>query len=321
MPLFSPSRRAGAALLATAATAAVLGATLVAPTAATAAPTGGLKPEPPAGARPPAAWSTGTTGQGKAVFPPNWAFVLERGDRLVKAGTPDAEYPSSIISYGIPPGGADGPWSGLGTYLVLQSDGNLVEYEYSTGAVLFTTGTKTGTDLIYQQDGNLVLYDATGKALWSTLTAGREGDYLTSYGDGEMLLATNDGQIVRSFGKTVTTPPGVVYGSSDSPNGKYRLEVQKDGNVVAYNVSGASPKAFWSTGTSGKGRVRLAAQADGNLVVYAYPTNKVLWQTRTGTSTLRTYYQLDMQNDGNIVLYRTDGSTRTAAVWASRTKG
>ena len=248
---------------------------------------------------------------------------LGRGDSLVRPGfspLADDDAPCAAVSLGIPPGGTDTSYSGLGTYLVLQSDGNLVEYETSTGAVLFNTATRTGATLTYQQDGNVVLYSDAGKALWQSGTSGdTQGVFFGPYGNGNLLVQAQSGDVVKLLGKAVTAGPGVVNFAASSPNGQYLVRVQADGNVVAYN--GKTGKAFWSTGSAGKGKVRFAAQADGNLVLYAYPSNKVLWQTRTSDKTAFAYYQFDMQNDGNVVLYRTDGVARVKAVWSSRTHG
>jgi hypothetical protein len=63
--------------------------------------------------------------------------------------------------------------------------------------------------------------------------------------------------------------------------------------------------------TSLDGRFQLWLQDDGNLVLYRR-TGAALWATGT-----RTGAHLDNQADGNLVLYRADG----AAVWSSRTAG
>ncbi|MFD0663070.1 hypothetical protein [Thermocatellispora tengchongensis] len=138
-----------------------------------------------------------------------------------------------------------------------------------------------------------------------------------------------------------------------SGNGKYRLIMQTDGNLVLYQTGGG---ALWSSQTLGggafaamqddgnlvlyKGRTPLwasntdvpgaylAVQDDGNLVIYK--GGKVLWHrgARIGTlepgQRLKTHeyvrsangdYQLVMQDDGNLVLYRAG-----KALWASWTK-
>jgi len=77
----------------------------------------------------------------------------------------------------------DGAWSGYGLgqhrnqwanasptgFAVMQSDGNFVLYNVSTGAAVWETNTDghPGAFLNAQSDGNLVVYDASNNPLWS----------------------------------------------------------------------------------------------------------------------------------------------------------
>lgn len=254
------------------------------------------------------------------AIPPPTAItnVMTPGDELHRAGA-DPGFDSTLISSGIPPSFTPGvPYNGRGMYLILQSDGNLVEYETSTGAALFSTHTHTATRFVFQTDGNLVLRDAAGHALFTTGTAGlTTARRLVAFGNGQLILASADGTPLHAFGTAVTPAPGNESSLADSPNGNDELVVQTDGNVVAR--SRLTGKAFWTTGTAGAGRARFVAQRDGNLVLYAYPSGRVLWRSHSFGPTA--YYQMDMQNDGNVVLYLTDGVRRLRAVWASRTRG
>lgn len=78
-----------------------------------------------------------------------------------------------------------------------------------------------------------------------------------------------------------------------SPNGRFELVMQTDGNLVQLFLG----RPVWSTGTSGS-NARLVLQPDGNLVVYRDAT--ALFDTRTpgtGANLAR------LQDDGNFVLY------------------
>ena len=89
-----------------------------------------------------------------------------------------------------------------------------------------------------------------------------------------------------------------------SPNGRYRLVYQSDGNLVLYDLTGGT--ARWFTGTSGApGQVAL--QGDGNLVIYS-AGNAALWFTGTPGNPGAF---LAVQSDGNLVLYSPAG----AALW------
>jgi cell wall-associated NlpC family hydrolase len=79
-----------------------------------------------------------------------------------------------------------------------------------------------------------------------------------------------------------------------SPDHRYELAMQGDGNLVLYHEG----SAVWATYTSGSGNY-LAMQPEGNLVVYNGGT--ALWNSSTwgfpGAD-------LHLQNDGNLVVYQ-----------------
>ena len=81
-----------------------------------------------------------------------------------------------------------------------------------------------------------------------------------------------------------------------SPDGRYKLLMQGDGNLVLYVV--ATNQALWASNTYNSGAIRATLQGDGNFVVYA-ANNVPKWSTNTwGTAADR----LIVQNDGNLVL-------------------
>ena len=94
----------------------------------------------------------------------------------------------------------------------------------------------------------------------------------------------------------------------ESANGKVRLILQADGNLVLYRTD--LNRALWATDTVGSGATRLAMQADGNLVLYA--ADRAVWASHTEG---RPSSRLVVQDDGNVVVYAADG----AALWASDT--
>jgi hypothetical protein len=93
-----------------------------------------------------------------------------------------------------------------------------------------------------------------------------------------------------------------------SPNGRYRLVLQPDGNLVLMTEQG---RPLWDAGTHGHDGARAVMQrADGNLVVYG-SDGSALWNAGVTTSPDAT---LVVQDDGNLVIYGARG-----AVWASGT--
>lgn len=93
--------------------------------------------------------------------------------------------------------------------------------------------------------------------------------------------------------------------SVTSPDGRFSLTMQGDGNLVEYSPG---QSAVWASGTSGSGSI-LRMQDDGNLVIYA-AGNRAVWASNTSG---HGGADLEVQDDGNIVVY---GSGHTA-VWAT----
>ena len=198
--------------------------------------------------------------------------------------------------------------------LDVQADGNLVEY--GNGRALWSTRTNgnAGVRLDLQPDGNLVLYSAANRPLWSSVTYGS--------GSGAQLAVQDDGNVVLSNGSrvlwsngfpgsdTLTAGAALAPGQSlHSPSFQYRLDVQADGNVVEYG----NGRALWSTRTYPSSGVHLDLQPDGNLVLYS-ADGRPLWSS--GTYGSGAGNRLVVQDDGNVVLY-----SGTRAVWNNGSPG
>jgi hypothetical protein len=76
--------------------------------------------------------------------------------------------------------------------LVMQGDGNLVQYPVGAGAATWSTGTynRGGVTAAMQGDGNFVVYAASGAPLWHTHTSGNPGAYLAVQDDGNVVVYT-----------------------------------------------------------------------------------------------------------------------------------
>lgn len=90
-----------------------------------------------------------------------------------------------------------------------------------------------------------------------------------------------------------------------SANGRYKLLIQKDGNLVLY---GPRNQPLWSSNTQGRPVEKCVMQRDGNLVLYLRDGQPV-WASNT-EGNLGSF--LLLQNDGNLVVYR--------PVWNSSTE-
>lgn len=125
--------------------------------------------------------------------------------------------------------------------------------------------------------------------------------------------------------KTISAPPPApplpaermccdarLYATDDeylrSMDGRYRLVMQADSNLVLYAPSGA----IWTTSTVGRGANHLRMQGDGNLVMYD-GANRTIWASNTPRH-YNTY--LIVQNDGNVVIY-----DNGRPIWATNTAG
>jgi hypothetical protein len=108
----------------------------------------------------------------------------------------------------------------------------------------------------------------------------------------------------------VGTNQALTTGQSiTSTDGRYKVVMQGDGNLVLYSIN----RALWASGTSGKPVAKAVMQGDGNLVLYD-SQNKPYWASGTagkGSSSLI------IQTDGNLVIYDVGGH----ATWTSHTNG
>ncbi|MFJ5144230.1 peptidoglycan DD-metalloendopeptidase family protein [Curtobacterium sp. NPDC088465] len=195
--------------------------------------------------------------------------------------------------------------------LVMQGDGNLVEYGIGN-VVLWASNTanQPGAAAVVQKDGYLALV-RSGRLVARWGTAGTAKDFGVRL-DGELRMRTpTNGPLWR----TKVAQSRVVSGNVLLPGTVLRagagstttFTMQADGNLVQY----VSSKPVWSSQTFGNPGATAAVQTDGNLVVYSPDGGRALWSSGTFG---RGAGQLLVQVDQNVVLYGSSG-TRT---WSSR---
>ncbi|SDI94076.1 D-mannose binding lectin [Frankineae bacterium MT45] len=218
--------------------------------------------------------------------------VLQVGDTLTSGqgiSSPDGRY-SAIMQ---PDGNfvVYGPFSNVmwmsnaggrpGARLVLQGDGNLVEYS-PANIPLFFTATSAGAVLVMQSDGHLVLYSSTYVPLW-----------YVGAGSPSPAPKLNRGETLA------------VNQTLSSPSGAYRLVQQSDGNLVTYNRSNV---AVWSSRTSGSPGATATLDSSGDFVVKD-TTGANLFMSYTSSAAY-----LTLLDTGNLVVALGSG----ALVWASQ---
>jgi RHS repeat-associated protein len=161
--------------------------------------------------------------------------------------------------------------------LKLQSDGNLALYDLSTSpaTLLWASGTG-GQPVAYattQTDGNFVLYGPSGNAVWATDTNQSSpapqlpGFYvMTVQDDGNLVLMhpmwasnTNTTWVAGPYPSPGCTSIGPDLFSNQvlptgscllSENGRFKLVLQTDGNLVLYDLSQNPAPAVWNTVTA-----------------------------------------------------------------------
>jgi hypothetical protein len=101
-----------------------------------------------------------------------------------------------------------------------------------------------------------------------------------------------------------------VWDKLISPDERFELVLQSDGNLVAYKEP--EHKAYWATDTVGSDAVEAKMQPDGNLVLYK-DNGEAVWAT--GAHAIATYL-LELQSDGNLVIYKKKEQGTYEAIWA-----
>lgn len=144
------------------------------------------------------------------------------------------------------------------------------------------------------------------------------------------------GQTIRAFVENPTSGHRLIHGywyedtsalwsqevlgpgaERRSRNGKYRLVMQHDGNLVLYNNH--SGKACWHTNSNGHPGNYARMQYDGNFVVYGagVPQGGTPYYFATGTWNYPGWgLALHVQDDGNMIL-----RASTFVPWTSGTAG
>jgi hypothetical protein len=224
--------------------------------------------------------------------------------------------------------------------LVMQNDGNLVEYKTtSSGSEPIWASTTSGQSSTSAQLNGCDLIVGT----WQTNHSGSQknengqvdGTQLTLQSDGNVLVQCDTGSGFSTFGQwqsgtngsnytlllAPSCPPGsaaVCQTTLKSPNNTYQLSMQSDGNLVLTRVS--SGIVLWSTGTANNPGAVAVMQDDGNFVVYSNTQGSsgssptALW----ASGTQATNPVLSLGADGNLVIWGSNGGDSYAA-WASHT--
>jgi YD repeat-containing protein len=151
-------------------------------------------------------------------------------------------------------------------------------------------------------------YDGLGRLVLTSYPNGSQAGYHYD--------TTGNRDEVRRW--QITAPPSastlsvgtglIVQATLKSPNLRYTLVLQEDGNLVL--LDGASP--IWNAATYNKIAAHVMFQSDGNLVLYdQLRSSTPLWHSNTaGASDPNATVVL--QNDGKLILNRNGTATQIA---------
>lgn len=157
---------------------------------------------------------------------------------------------------------SSGTYGNPGAYVQLQSNGDVVVYS-ATGSLLWHSGQYgSPSELLMQPDGNLVEY-GSGIAMWYTATGHVDNTNLigldrlnpsATMGPGNF-IRSSDGRyivILQSDNNFVEYGPGwhALWNSRSGASGGSYVVMQPDGNLVEYTPNNT---AVWYTATGGYG--------------------------------------------------------------------
>ena len=202
-------------------------------------------------------------------------------------------------------------------------DSNVYNTGLASGAVMHPNDYLLSPDgqsvLTLQTDGHLVLY-SDFRPVWVAGTYGKTPVQAIMQSDGNFVIYYNDNSNWSSstFGST-----GATLKMLDTGN----VVINNTGNATIWSTStvhNPSPLSYVNT-TMGSStlfarqsletadrRYHLDLQTDGNLVLYS--SNRPLWSSGTYGSSAK---YLSMQGDGNLVIY----DNNNHAIWNSSTWG
>jgi len=147
--------------------------------------------------------------------------------------------------------------------LYMAPDGNFFIYNYATGTGTWGPGTfgHPGAFASFQADGNLVVLDSTGTvALWNSATYGTGATLLDMENDGRAILYK---PVFQSFTSQGFSTVNLIHPSCDvgtgtcitgvlgagqcfvSPNGRYQLLLQSNGELVLSDLSVTPATVLW----------------------------------------------------------------------------
>ena len=179
--------------------------------------------------------------------------------------------------------------------LILDQNGRLrIETGTNKTKVIMDPKHSKKTYLCLSNNGKMVIKDSqTHKAIWAL-----GGPRKTSTNHDIFKNYFSNSWSYFEYKKTYTAPSSIY-----SPNLRFKLVLQSDGNLVSYD--GMHGNMVWASKTNGKGITKLSVQSDGNVVLRT-EAGKAVWSTGTFNVKARVFLCID--NKGIALLYAKSGN-------------
>ncbi|KAK0606668.1 hypothetical protein LWI29_002467 [Acer saccharum] len=186
----------------------------------------------------------------------------------------------------------------MGSTVNLTLNGQLV-LTHSNGTEIFIDNSTFTSSALLQDKGNLVLLDSSSKIIWESFDSPTD----------TILL----GQVLPMGTKLYSNANGAI----DYSTGKYRLEIQMDGNLVLSAFRFAD-RGYWNSITAGKKNVSLVFNQSTALMYIVDDTGIVSSMTTEVPTPIENYYHRATITDrGNLQqwVYNKRGGNRWTLVW------
>jgi hypothetical protein len=193
-------------------------------------------------------------------------------------------------------------------------DGHLVLS--SNGETIQKIPVSPGSKLAMQDDGNLVIYNVHNEAEWSSQSDEAHRNNPNKHIPRRYMKGPDGLEDQYAAPSSLFSGERLRPGEClISPNKKYKLRYQTDGNLCIYQIRDQQghiiqARCIWATGTGGTTLGTICMQPDGNFVLYSagVPIQATMTHHFLGSIIM-------MQDDGNLVIYNTDNQP----TWASNT--
>ncbi|KAK1592228.1 hypothetical protein Q3G72_021483 [Acer saccharum] len=186
----------------------------------------------------------------------------------------------------------------IGSTINLTLNGQLV-LTHSNGTEIFIDNSTFTSSALLQDKGNLVLLDSSSKIIWQSFDSPTDTILLD--------------QVLPMGTKLYSNANGAI----DYSTGKYRLEIQMDGNLVLSAFRFAD-RGYWNSITAGKKNVSLIFNQSTALMYLVDDTEIISNMTTEVPTPIKDYYHRATITDrGNLQqwVYNKRGGNRWTLVW------